>query len=170
MRSLKFRAWVEEAKWDYYVYGIEERADMFEWFGQPTVHIEQYTGLKDKNGKEIYEGDIFRNTINDGTWRVSWDKKGAAFWVDSGVAGCSLGEFDYDRGEKEYGFISKNCEVIGNIHENGELLGGRMSSINDLPAFPPVSLTKSKAEELLAEIEKAKNPLATYLKNIGGEK
>lgn len=45
-----------------------------------------------------------------------------------------------------------------------------MSSINDLPAFPPESLlTKSKAEELLAEIEKAKNPLTTYLKNIGGE-
>lgn len=43
-----------------------------------------------------------------------------------------------------------------------------MSSINDLPAFPPASLTKSKAEELLAEIEKAKNPLTTYLKNKGG--
>ena len=44
-----------------------------------------------------------------------------------------------------------------------------MSNINDLPAFPPASLTKSKAEELLAEIEKAKNPLTTYLKNKGGE-
>lgn len=44
-----------------------------------------------------------------------------------------------------------------------------MSNINDLPAFPPASLTKSKAKELLAEIEKAKNPLATYLKNKGGE-
>lgn len=42
------------------------------------------------------------------------------------------------------------------------------SNIGDLPAFPPASLTKSKAEELLAEIEKAKNPLATYLKNKGG--
>lgn len=59
-----------------------------------------------------------------------------------------------------------------------------MNSINDLPAFSPVSLTKeqavklaqiakearekyekNKAEEILAEIEKAKNPLATYLKN-----
>lgn len=43
-----------------------------------------------------------------------------------------------------------------------------MNNINDLPAFPPASLTKSKAEELLAEIEKAKNPLTTYLKNKGG--
>lgn len=46
-----------------------------------------------------------------------------------------------------------------------------MSNISDLPAFPPTSLTKNKAEELLAEIKKAKNPLATYLKNkAGGEK
>lgn len=45
-----------------------------------------------------------------------------------------------------------------------------MSSINDLPAFPPANLTKSKAEELLAEIEKAKNPLTTYLKNKGSSK
>ena len=42
------------------------------------------------------------------------------------------------------------------------------SNIGDLPAFPPASLTKRNAEELLAEIEKAKNPLATYLKNNGG--
>lgn len=87
--------------------------------------VEQYTGLKDKNGKEICEGDIFRNSINGGTWRVCWNEKYTAFWVDSGVAGCSLGEFDWDRSEREYGFIRKNCEVIGNIHENKELLGGK---------------------------------------------
>lgn len=45
-----------------------------------------------------------------------------------------------------------------------------MSSINNLPAFPPESLlTKSKAEKLLSEIEKAKNPLTTFLKNKGGK-
>lgn len=49
------------------------------------------------------------------------------------------------------------------------LFGGEeMSNIKDLPAFPPASLTKDNAEELLAEIEKAKNHLTTYLKNIGG--
>lgn len=87
--------------------------------------LEQDTGLTDKNGKEIYEGDIFRNTINGGTWRVYWNEKGAAFWVDSGVAGCSLGEFDWDRSNREYGFIRKNCEVIGNVHEDREDLDGQ---------------------------------------------
>lgn len=89
-----------------------------------NVIIEQSTGLIDKNGKKIYEGDIFRNTINGGTWRVSWDEDDATFWVDSGIDGCSLGEFNYDRRERECGFIRKNCEVIGNIHENLELLKG----------------------------------------------
>lgn len=84
--------------------------------------VEQYTGLKDKNGKEIYEGDIFRNAINGGTWRVYWSEKDVAFWADSGVAGCSLGDFDWNRSNRKYGFIRKNCEVIGTIHENPELL------------------------------------------------
>lgn len=90
------------------------------------VVLEQDTGLRGKNGVSIYDGDIFRNTINGGIWRVNWDKKGAAFWVDSGVAGCSLGEFNWDRSNGEYGFIRKNCEVVGNIHENPELLGGEV--------------------------------------------
>lgn len=131
MRELKFRAWDKENEcWLNFGYASIYRKEdgepdtIFKFDFSDSYIVEQYTGLKDKNGKEIYEGDIFRNTINGGTWRVNWDENDAAFWVDSGVAGCGLGEFNYDRGEREYGFIRKNCEVIGNIHENPELLGG----------------------------------------------
>lgn len=56
------------------------------------------------------------------------------------------------------------------MYVNANNIRSDMSNINDLPAFPPANLTKNKAEELLAEIEKAKNPLTTYLKNkAGGE-
>lgn len=136
IREIKFRAWDKRRK--VYAKAIQTTNQSWKgyrdktfvskgvmrfskWFLSRFI-IEQYTGLKDKNGKEIYEGDIFRNTINGGTWRVSWDEKGAAFWVDSGVAGCNLVDSDWDRNNRKCGFIRKNCEVIGTIHENPELL------------------------------------------------
>lgn len=122
-RELKFRAWVEEAKWDYYVYNIQERADMAEWFGEPTVHIEQYTGLKDKNGTEIYEGDIveeeidFNSKMTDGVfkYKVYWDSD-TLTW---GLEPIGFGSIHNDLWE-----CNQSIEVIGNIHENKELLKG----------------------------------------------
>ena len=77
--------------------------------------FEQFTGLHDKNGKEIYEGDI----INDSTGLclVVWNPFFACFslrrdgWM-----------FDHFFGEAVDPF---NCEILGNIHENPELLNAR---------------------------------------------
>ena len=117
MRTLKFRAWVGESKWDYYVYDIQKRADMAEWFGQPNIQIEQYTGLKDKNGKEIYEGDIV--DISGERAIVVFDEK----------LGSYMGSFpspvDDNARYNDYIFdFDDIIEVIGNVHENSELLGG----------------------------------------------
>jgi len=69
-------------------------------FGQKCVTM-QYTGLKDKNGKEIYEGDILRHEKYNSTGVMEWDIKN----------GCWT---------KFYPIIF--FEVIGNIYENPELL------------------------------------------------
>lgn len=116
MREIKFRAWDKEAKvlsvvrsWDF-AHGdvelgkeLQPKADKF----SEEIEVTQYTGLKDKNGKEIYEGDILET--ESGICEVKWYGKGACFrWMFTGNSESPL---NYD-----------DIEVIGNIYEHGELL------------------------------------------------
>ncbi len=94
------------------VYGSYNDIDFSDWYGIEYIEISQYTGLKDKEGKEneIYDKDIFNTDhlyasvewINDG-WCVCWG--------DGSIQG--LMEFLSD---------NPNQEIIGNIYENPELL------------------------------------------------
>lgn len=128
MKELKFRAWVKNYNCYADVLGLEQ-GKLFVQFqsGERSQHrlyvpiedciLEQYTGLKDKNGKEIYENDIVEYTTcyygNEKRHRkvVEWKE-----W-DSDDFGepHNIGYFN----------LSECMEVIGNVHENANLLGGK---------------------------------------------
>ena len=85
--------------------------------------VGQYTGLTDKNGKNIFEGDIIKYKNTDGIkfngvaltviGKVVYNEKNVSFAI-SGKDEIGAKHYDY--------FPIKNIEVIGNIHDNPELL------------------------------------------------
>ena len=125
----KFRAWAEEGKVMYYdVYTFKDdtlllKYDEFAFDEVPASDfiLMQSTGLKDKNGKEIFEGDVVKYEVgrNTVTEEVAYDKNFAGFGVrdaDTDIIFTFLQLADV------VDLIS--LEVVGNKYENPELLEG----------------------------------------------
>ena len=85
------------------------------------IVIQQYTGLKDKNGNEIYEGDILKFQENDDPEDLNWIIGDVVFWEGAfrlkHVEYETLSEFIMER--KDYNL---DMDIVGNIFENPELL------------------------------------------------
>ncbi|HAO6444822.1 TPA: hypothetical protein IQC28_001579 [Listeria monocytogenes] len=100
------------------VTGILESNDEYicieTWCGIDQKTIGQYTGLKDKNGKKIFEGDIVNCKFFD---RMVGDIAGVINFID-----CVWAVSDF-KNKRLYQLIDvDNIEIIGNIHENPEIL------------------------------------------------
>lgn len=125
MRTIKFRGQNIKGEWNYgfLSYNKDVSSD-YEWFisnksGKPFAFgaieksIGQFTGLYDKNGKEIYEGDILKTFPIISSDKIAYDSFNVmvkfinSSWIANGILGKRQAEIS---------------EVIGNIYEHRELL------------------------------------------------
>ena len=120
MREIKFRAW-DVLNNKMLNWGDIFHLPAWEIFpGTPEqrpFNIMQYTGLQDRNGREIYEGDIIEFLENESgeTWTAKIVFENLAFKA-----------LDVEDGGYEYDFDDlTEIEVIGNIYENPEILKDR---------------------------------------------
>jgi uncharacterized phage protein (TIGR01671 family) len=112
MRELKFRAWYGK-KFNYFSLGETNKYPS----NVMAFPVNQYTGLKDKNGKEIYEGDVleYRDGTDYAHFKIYWNEKDARFYD------TRIEDGDSQTGYDGFNFFT-DCKIIGNIHENPELL------------------------------------------------
>ena len=133
MREIKFRAWdkVNKEMVDRRMFAISNDgkilrqtfSDQFLYPGptpegfcefkrdQGKIIIMQYTGLKDKKGKEIYEGDIILATIIENLLPSGENSE----YVDKRVV-------EWNKEQGGFAFAEDEYEIIGNIYENKDLL------------------------------------------------
>jgi uncharacterized phage protein (TIGR01671 family) len=115
-REFKFRGWEKDYSFMFATTTLEEM--LSDPICSENIELMQYTGLKDKNGKEIYEGDI----VNIKEYPLSSPftiiyEDGSYYFAEI------LENNEYDREDVLGYYKPEEIEVIGNIYENSELLG-----------------------------------------------
>lgn len=124
-REIKFRAWDKEADVPFMSDVNMMGYQLGNYLSQDRYVVMQYTGLKDKNSKEIYEGDIVKYVTN--YYGNRKENQTVVEWID---------DLEHDGfGEPlamGYMFRGGELEVIGNIYENSDLLAPKHNQASQL--------------------------------------
>lgn len=109
MREIKFRAWHKKRKcFEYWEFGAGSRTAIMQNRVGFVYPLEQFTGIKDKSGTEIYESDLL-HTPHEPCSMVAW-------------CTCGWMPFLRDQGSEPRFYLGRDVEVIGNIHEHPHLI------------------------------------------------
>lgn len=127
MKDIKFRAFHKIHK-----YMFDDNVAMIDFLNKTIQYnkiplkdceLMQYTGLKDCEGKEIFEGDIVESKNNFYTTNIAevrWLEKRASFYLIAKTTGTDI--INKEPFESAYKMNSQKIKILGNIHQNPELL------------------------------------------------
>lgn len=138
MREIKFRSWNKEDNVFYYfykglVFDCESKIKDFNHIGGNNFNrfnwdnAQQYTGLKDKNGNDIYEEDKLGGDEQGEYYLIEWNNEESKFQVNLYGYNIYLNEGGGEEYDNEISCIDTDCfelsaltelEIIGNIHES----------------------------------------------------
>jgi len=139
MKEIKFRAWIKSVNamsdWD----TILKECDRFSLLNDDNFELMQFTGRKDKNGNDIYEGDVVRFKHGEQEKKEFYEQvETVSFWRGSFCLGSTslhdwntdkdgniserLSHFQQTINRIDFYYRDFELEIIGNIHQNKELI------------------------------------------------
>ena len=117
MSDILFRAWDKDAGGQYFYFSLEDLNYGRVKMTLSTCIVERYTGLKDKQGRNIYEGDIVECFGPREPAVVGWKDGGFGYRVPYDFVW-----FGHNHHFKWKDGQSENIEILGNVYENPELV------------------------------------------------
>ena len=124
MRTIQFRAF-DDGKMIYPTGALSKLKRFINVIREDAI-IMQFTGLHDKNGKEIYEGDIL-NVGENLVCEIVYVDKNVEDYGDEIHCAFHAKVYIHNKTIPLDSYLKNNCEIIGNIHENPELLENKLA-------------------------------------------